>query len=87
MSVRFKEERPAAACLRLMNGRHFAGMKIEAFYPDSRVKYRKSKKGDDLFQDEEEENERLEKFSKWIEEDGQKHKEMEAQQERQREGS
>lgn len=70
MSVRFKEEAPAAACLRLMNGRHFAGMKIEAFYPDSRVKYRKSKKGGDVLQDEEAEKERLEKYSQWIEQQG-----------------
>lgn len=69
MSVRFKEEASAQACLLRMNGRHFGGRRIEAFFADPKVKYQKSKKGDDVFQDEEEEKQRLEKFSQWLEKD------------------
>lgn len=69
MSVRFKEEAPAQACLMRMNGRHFGGRRIEAFFADSKSKYRKSKKGGDVLQDEEEEKQRLENFSQWLEGD------------------
>ncbi|KNE64624.1 hypothetical protein AMAG_09979 [Allomyces macrogynus ATCC 38327] len=60
--VRFKEELSAQACIKLMNGRFYAGQQVVAEIHDGR-KYRRSKANDT-----EEERERLEAYEKWLEE-------------------
>jgi HIV Tat-specific factor 1 len=51
-----------------MNGRYFAGRRIEAFLSDGKTKYRKSGKGD--LQDDAEEKARLDKFAEYLEAGG-----------------
>jgi HIV Tat-specific factor 1 len=60
--VRFKDTASAALCAQRMNGRFFAGRIIEAAVYDGEEKYSKSKA--DVEQDEE----RLDKFTQWLEE-------------------
>jgi HIV Tat-specific factor 1 len=43
-SVRFSNAEAANACVRLMNGRSFAGQKVEAYISDGKEQFRKSKK-------------------------------------------
>ncbi|GAA5967514.1 hypothetical protein JCM3765_004692 [Sporobolomyces pararoseus] len=47
MTVRFKEELSAQACIAKMNGRFFAGRTIKAYPMNSKHKFSKSGKGDD----------------------------------------
>ena len=72
--MRFKTPESAAACvkvnsslylidLQVMNGRFFAGRKVIAYVYDGSEKFMKSSSF------EEGEDERLERFSKWIEKD------------------
>ena len=66
-SVRFANVESAHACIRLMNGRFFAGAQIEAYTFDGIEKFKKSGKvkiGDD---GDAEEKERLDKFGEWLE--------------------
>lgn len=64
MSVRFKEEESALACIQLMSGRWFDGKKVTAEIFDGQVKYEKSR------DTEEDAAKRLESFEKWLEEAG-----------------
>ncbi|GJN94356.1 hypothetical protein Rhopal_007430-T1 [Rhodotorula paludigena] len=81
MTVRFKEELAAQACIAKMNGRYFGGRTIAAFPMDGTKKYKKSGQGVDLrgtgFGDDDEdeqaakrEEERLEKYADWLEKGG-----------------
>ncbi|CAB4427595.1 unnamed protein product [Rhizophagus irregularis] len=67
VSVKFKDQLSADACVMKMNGRFFAGRRIEAEIFDGKQKYQKTnaKSGET----EEEESVRLEKYSKWLEQE------------------
>ncbi|OZJ03074.1 hypothetical protein BZG36_04606 [Bifiguratus adelaidae] len=64
ISVRFREVESALACIKLNNGRFFAGRQISAELFDSKTKYLKSGAGEET---EEEEKKRLENYAKWLE--------------------
>ncbi|KAJ3160447.1 hypothetical protein HDU86_000781 [Geranomyces michiganensis] len=64
MTIRFKEAESAELCIRKMNGRFFAGRRIEAALFDGKTKYAQSKAETST---EEEENQRLEAYEKWLE--------------------
>jgi len=67
-SVKFATIQGAAACVKLMNGRHFSGQKIIAFISTGTERFERTRErrapGSD---DEEEEERRLEDFGKWLE--------------------
>ncbi|GBB86581.1 hypothetical protein RclHR1_00130022 [Rhizophagus clarus] len=65
VSVKFKDQLSAEACVMKMNGRFFAGRRIEAEIFDGKQKYKKT--GAKSGETEEEESVRLEKYSKWLE--------------------
>ncbi|CAG8802330.1 22886_t:CDS:2, partial [Gigaspora margarita] len=67
VSVKFKDPLSAEACVLKMNGRFFAGRKIEAHIFDGKQKYQKT--GSKSNETEEEESIRLEKYAKWLEQD------------------
>ena len=58
-----------------MNGRHFAGMVVEAYIADGNEKFKKSSErkaaaiGDDGEEENEEEGRRLDQFGSWLEEE------------------
>ncbi|GAA5908516.1 hypothetical protein JCM8208_002652 [Rhodotorula glutinis] len=81
MTVRFKDELAAQACIAKMNGRFFGGRTVAAFPMDGSQRYKKSGQGVDLrgtgLGDEDEddaaakkEEERLEKYASWLEKGG-----------------
>ncbi|KAL8295404.1 hypothetical protein RB597_008678 [Gaeumannomyces tritici] len=54
VSVRFRQQQAAEACIKLMHGRSFDGRTVEASYSTGKEKFRKSKdRGDDLDEDDE----------------------------------
>jgi HIV Tat-specific factor 1 len=53
-SVRFTSAEAARACVRLMDGRSFAGQKVEAYISNGQEKFKKSKKKADDHEEEEE---------------------------------
>ncbi|KAI5283149.1 hypothetical protein KEM54_002362 [Ascosphaera aggregata] len=77
--VRFASPEAARICPQNMNGRFFGGTQIEAYIPSGEVKFRKTGKkaididdlgeGWEVNKDEDDEGQRLEKFSSWIERD------------------
>ncbi|RIA88218.1 hypothetical protein C1645_713419 [Glomus cerebriforme] len=67
VSVKFKDQISADACVLKMNGRFFAGRRIEAEIFDGKQKYQKT--GAKSGETEEEESARLEKYSKWLEQE------------------
>lgn len=63
--MKFKTDEAANACIELMNGRYFAGRKVEAEIYDGKTKYATGKgTGEDA---DREEAARLESFAKWLE--------------------
>ncbi|CAG8633379.1 16254_t:CDS:10 [Funneliformis caledonium] len=68
VSVKFKDQLSADACVVKMNGRFFAGRRIEAEIFDGKQKFQKT--GAKSGETEEEESARLEKYSKWLEQEG-----------------
>ncbi|KAG0230196.1 hypothetical protein BGW42_001115 [Actinomortierella wolfii] len=64
VSVKFKDPESADLCVKLMNGRFFAGQKIEASIYDGHTKYDVKKSKEEL---EAEEKQRLERYAKWLE--------------------
>ncbi|ORX93255.1 hypothetical protein K493DRAFT_262613 [Basidiobolus meristosporus CBS 931.73] len=65
-SVKYREKLSADACVKMMNGRFFAGRQIKAEIFDGKTKYQKSslKESDET---EEEAKQRLEKYAEWLE--------------------
>lgn len=54
-----------------MNGRHFSGMKVEAYIADGSEKFKKSsEKKAAIDENEGEESKRLDEFGEWLEEEG-----------------
>ncbi|EPS40750.1 hypothetical protein H072_5414 [Dactylellina haptotyla CBS 200.50] len=66
VSVRFGNDQSAQACVRMMDGRHFAGSKVEAYIYDGQKRFKKSKTRDT----DADEKSRLDKFGAWLEEEG-----------------
>ncbi|KAF9166084.1 hypothetical protein DFQ26_008754 [Actinomortierella ambigua] len=64
VSVKFKDVESAELCIRLMNGRFFAGQRIEAELYDGHTKYDVKKSKEEM---EAEEKQRLERYAKWLE--------------------
>ncbi|CAG8716160.1 19534_t:CDS:10 [Cetraspora pellucida] len=71
VSVKFKDQLSAEACVLKMNGRFFAGRRIEAQIFDGKQKYQKT--GSKSNETEEEESTRLEKYAQWLEQDNSGH--------------
>ncbi|KAJ3295419.1 hypothetical protein HK104_002682 [Borealophlyctis nickersoniae] len=63
MTVRFKDVEGAIACIKKMNGRFFAGRRVEASHFDGQEKFKESRKEST----EEDEKKRLEAYEKWLE--------------------
>ncbi|KAK4047460.1 hypothetical protein OIV83_005372 [Microbotryomycetes sp. JL201] len=81
LTVRFKDELAAKACIAKMNGRYFGGRQVRAYYLDTAQKYKKSGQGVDLAgtglgdeheerREHEQEEERLRKYAEWLEKGG-----------------
>ena len=64
VTIRFGNAMAAEACMRAFEGRYFGGMTVKARIADGKEKFKKSKKQD---AEEEDEETRLEGFSKFIE--------------------
>ncbi|MCJ1273653.1 hypothetical protein MMC21_001446 [Puttea exsequens] len=71
-SVRFGNAEEAEECVRVMNGRHFSGMVVEAYIADGSEKFKKSSEKKAAIQDDEGEDEgkRLDEFGQWLEAEG-----------------
>jgi HIV Tat-specific factor 1 len=67
VSVRFTTTEAADACVQLMNGRHFGGLKVEAEIADGTEKFKKSRNKKSKDDKEEEELKRLDEFGEWLE--------------------
>jgi HIV Tat-specific factor 1 len=76
VSVRFKDVDDARECVRVMDGRSFAGMKVRATISTGTERYRRSGGKAVGFDDDEdgEESKRLDQFGAWLEEEGGKEK-------------
>lgn len=57
--------------MKVMNGRHYSGMVIEAYIADGNEKFKKSseKKAAAIEEEGEEEGKRLDQFGTWLEEE------------------
>ncbi|KAI8972216.1 hypothetical protein BD414DRAFT_500559 [Trametes punicea] len=66
MTVKFKDPLSAQACVLKMNGRFFAGRRIEAYLYAGRQRFKRSGHGDDFGEGEEGEKKRLDDFAKWL---------------------
>ncbi|RHZ69679.1 hypothetical protein CDV55_108065 [Aspergillus turcosus] len=76
VSVRFIDPEAARQCVRVMDGRFFAGTRVEAYISDGKEKFRKSNERRAALEDmaergldaeDEEENARLDEFGTWLE--------------------
>ncbi|KAI9840009.1 MAG: hypothetical protein M1819_000201 [Sarea resinae] len=73
-SVRFGNAEAARACVRVMNGRFFDGTQVEAYIANGSEKFKKSNEkklgvAEDEEEEAESENQRLDKFGSWLEEE------------------
>ncbi|KAF9423608.1 hypothetical protein BGZ94_008247 [Podila epigama] len=75
LSVRFKDKEQALLCVRLMNGRYFAGQRVEADIYDGHTKYESTKTKEQI---EQEEKQRLERYAKWLESEEEREKKTNA---------
>ncbi|OSD06718.1 hypothetical protein PYCCODRAFT_1430915 [Trametes coccinea BRFM310] len=66
MTVKFKDPLSAQACVLKMNGRFFAGRRIEAYLYAGRQRFKRSGHGDTLGDGEENEKKRLDDFARWL---------------------
>ena len=57
--------------MKIMNGRHFSGMVVEAYTADGNEKFKKSseKKATAIEEEGEDEGKRLDQFGTWLEEE------------------
>ena len=78
VSVRFSDPESARLCVMTMDGRYFAGTRVDAHISDGREKYKKSnekraaledmaERGMDAAEDNDDENRRLDEFGTWLE--------------------
>ncbi|MCJ1252486.1 hypothetical protein MMC24_000292 [Lignoscripta atroalba] len=75
ISVRFANAESAKACVKVMNGRFFAGTRVEAYIADGSEKFKKSNEKKVRIEGDEndkeggdEESKRLDEFGSWLEE-------------------
>ncbi|KAG0014747.1 hypothetical protein BGZ82_001665, partial [Podila clonocystis] len=78
VSVRFKDKESALLCVKLMHGRFFAGQRVEADIYDGHTKYEITKTKEQI---EEEEQQRLDRYAKWLESEEEREKAAKNQQE------
>lgn len=67
VSVKFERKEDALRCVERMNKRFFGGRRLEVEIYDGGIKYRKTKRDDET--DNTKEQERLDKFGTWLEQD------------------
>ncbi|EPX73347.1 U2 snRNP-associated protein Uap2 [Schizosaccharomyces octosporus yFS286] len=65
VTIRFSNNEEAEVCMRLMQGRYFDGRIVEASIYDGTTRFRKS--GKQSFDNDEDEEHRLERFASWLE--------------------
>ena len=70
VSVRFANAESAKACVQVMDGRFFAGQKVEAYIFDGTERFKKSSMKKHNENEEATEEERLERFGDWLEAGG-----------------
>lgn len=70
VSVRFSNAESAKACVQVMDGRFFAGARVEAYIFDGTEKFRKTNTKKTDAEEDAAEKERLEKFGDWLEATG-----------------
>lgn len=80
-TVKFREREVAAACVRLMNGRYFDGRRISASLYDGSFSLKESKGASEVAADED----RLENFGKWLEQEHEREQRQEQEQEEEEE--
>jgi HIV Tat-specific factor 1 len=68
MSVKYADPESALLCIKKMDGRFFGGQKISAYLWDGKEKF-EEKPLYNLDDEDDEEEERIENFSKWIEQE------------------
>ncbi|KAJ8468600.1 hypothetical protein ONZ51_g9532 [Trametes cubensis] len=66
MTVKFKDPLSAQACVLKMNGRFFAGRRIEASLYAGRQRFKRSGHGDNFGDGDDNEKKRLDDFAKWL---------------------
>ncbi|KAJ2850094.1 hypothetical protein IWW36_002149 [Coemansia brasiliensis] len=80
VAVKFKDELSARACVKMMNGRFFAGRQVEASIYDGHTRYKATKRdsetaatanvqgsnGNALNGDEDEDEQRMEQYAQWL---------------------
>ncbi|KAI1794179.1 hypothetical protein LXA43DRAFT_1092109 [Ganoderma leucocontextum] len=66
LTVKFKDPLSAQACVIKMNGRFFAGRRIEAALYAGRQRFKRSGYGDNFGEGEEGEKQRLDDFAEWL---------------------
>ncbi|OJJ49729.1 hypothetical protein ASPZODRAFT_109406 [Penicilliopsis zonata CBS 506.65] len=78
VSVRFTDPEAAMQCVKVMDGRFFAGTRVEAYIADGSEKFKKTNEKRAALEDmaergiyaeDEEENQRLDEFGTWLESD------------------
>jgi len=76
VSVRFQDPEAARACIQVMDGRYFAGTRVEAYVSSGKEKFKKSNEKREALEDmaergldakDEEEESRLDEFGTWLE--------------------
>lgn len=70
VSVKFKTAEQALACVRVMNGRFFAGQTVEAYIYDGSERFKKTGTKKAGEEDDEDEQQRLDRFGEWLEKEG-----------------
>ena len=70
VSVRFANAESAKACVQVMDGRFFAGARVEAYIFDGAEKFKKTKTKQADETENAAEKERLERFGDWLEATG-----------------
>lgn len=70
VSVRFANAASAKACVQVMDGRFFAGARVEAYIFDGTEKFKKTNIKKNDAEEDAAEKERLEKFGDWLEASG-----------------
>jgi len=64
VQIKFKEPAAADACIKLMEGRYFAGKRLESFYWDGTTDYKHFRENG------EDEQKRIDDFGEWLEKEG-----------------
>ena len=74
-TVRFANAEAANACVKQMDGRHFSGLRVEAYIANGSERFKKTNEKKSSAENDGngeagDENQRLDQFGEWLEEDG-----------------